>query len=1456
VITLKTWIYLALACSAAGTLAGTDSWVPIGPAPINGFSSGGASGRAGPIAVNPENGAQVWIGTAQGGVWYTPNAGIDWYPMSDKEASLAIGAIVLADCDAAGCSTIYAGTGENAIRRDTFHGVGLLVGTLTDVGPPPQVSWTLIDGGPSATGGSPISFRGGSINDLIHEPGTTGSNTVLYLTLSSGVTASPSEATVTAPEPSSGYGVYKTSNNGATWTKLTIDGSAGAKPTDLEMDPDNSNVLYAGFDGRGIFKKTATGWCPLNPGISAPTCLATTGLPDIGEVVFDHVEIEIADIEEGPNLIYATFGHCPKPLLDSCEPSIYRTTTSDAAWEPRRFPTPNHDQLGCISSYTRYTHALTVHPFSEHVLFAGGVRLCRSQDGGQTFVLSDKNLIADQSHFEGMVHYDHHEIMHDPFNATRLYATNDAGFAVSNDSGFNWKPENHGLQITGMHSVATAPGTPVALGGAQDNGCMIWSGSKVWESTRSCADGGSTLIDVEDPKYMFAATNALWSIGWLTRTSGGGWAVGDPGDNDPRSFYPPLVQDPNSTFYPLYFGTNRLWKSSNKGGFWQELLTMPLSTDTQTEINAGVDVITAIGVAPTDGNRVYVGYYGGGLFHEDYPTNQGTWLDRSAGLPDAPITGIAVHPADRDTVWVSLSGFGHDHVWKTTDGGLIWNAEVAGLPNVPANTIVFEQTPPHDLWLGLDGNDNGDTIYKLAEGSSTWSSFSQGLPNAPVFQISIDDVRNRVFAATHGRGVFLLGNPAAFTSIAYASNDLVDLSVYGVNLPADEDCTLEVRGSDGTPCASGSVDAMGATLRTDGKGVLVGSKAGFFQDRPLIWACHEGTCLGGVAASECHSAASPVSEIVVNCGADSGTAAIFGPQTGIDPPSTRLTLGITSGGAGAGGGGGFDLIPVIQTPDGSTASLCAVDVPMAPGDDADTALQIAADAIDASATCAAAGVSADLIMARNDGSEDVYPLVSGVTLAASGVTGAELVPAIHVPPGGAVDTCFALAESGDPVHGQSQILTLELGTLPAGTAGGSITVAELSGLGTCTITIPTTPGQTADEVALAIESAFQAPGDPGPHADCLARNNPRDLTAASSTLRVVHASQLTVCVSDPGIGWLLAPVALSDVHPVARAGADTTIECTGPAGATVALDGSLSSDADSTPGTNDDIVSFDWFTDYGLATETLLGSGPLLNPTLPLGVHAITLRVTDNAGAVDTRVVTRTVADTVAPSLSVTPSMSPLWPPNHRMVDIVVTPVASDLCSAPVVTLASIASDETDDAPGDSDGETIGDVQDAGVGTTDFDFRLRAERDRNGAGRIYTLDYLAQDSSGNGTNDDTTVTVPLEQNGNDEPLTILVGPGGAGTVVSWGAVPGASAYDVVRGDLGAIQVAGSTLDLGAVICVEASSPDLDTMGDEDPGIPAPGQVWFYLVQYDGTGYGTESAPRPRQPASGDCGAGS
>jgi uncharacterized protein len=116
--------------------------------------------------------------------------------------------------------------------------------------------------------------------------------------------------------------------------------------------------------------------------------------------------------------------------------------------------------------------------------------------------------------------------------------------------------------------------------------------------------------------------------------------------------------------------------------------------------------------------------------------------------------------------------------------------------------------------------------------------------------------------------------------------------------------------------------------------------------------------------------------------------------------------------------------------------------------------------------------------------------------------------------------------------------------------------------------------------------------------------------------------------------------------------------------------------------------------------------------------------------------------DEIAPTLELSLTPSRLWPPNHRYVTVRATAVTTDnFDPAPAVTLVSVTSNEPDDAPGGGDGNTTNDV----VIVDEDTFRLRAERDETGTGRVYTVTYRAADACGNTTTESATVTVPVRR---------------------------------------------------------------------------------------------------------------
>ena len=1131
---------LLACCMAPSILMGQSviqgiNWFPIGPADYAdgqtyGDSRVHASGRASVIAVNPANPNDVWLGTAGGGVWHSTNGGVNWLPMSDNEASLAIGAIALDGCNANGCAVIYVGTGENGIRRDTYYGMGLLIGQ-TSGGEFPTFGWTLM--------GASL-FKYASITNVVLDPSTSGGSKVIYVSVSSGVTASATESTVTAPPPPQGYGIYKSSNQGSNWTHLSIPGSGTARSTDLVMDPQTDTTLYAGFLGRGIFKTTDGGahWCPLNSGIALPPgCVAATGLPNPAVTTFDSVRLAIyRPSAASPAVLYAILGNCPDPIGNGpvfggyCSSPLYESTDGGATWTQVNAAVP--------TGFSRYHQALSIDPSASSTVYFGGATLSKSIDSGKTFNAMGAN-----------VHPDHHDLVFpDPANLSRIYNVNDGGFAFSSDGGNSWNSGNSDLQITEFQSLSFSPLTARIIGGTQDNGTDMWVGTRIWNHSDD-GDSASTVMDLDNVMTMF---DLYVSVDPRRSTDGGSccfWAsiVNGLNTSDPAALYAPIVEAAAAP-HNLYFGSNLLYQSTNKGDPWVPVSPV-LGGTTPVYPDIGVsNVITAIAVAPSNGNRIYIGYYDGQMFVTNSAcTMMACWTPIGGSakkLPNAPITRIAVDPNNADVAYATYSGFDAGaHLFKTTNGGSGWSPANSGLPGIPTNTITVENSTT--LWAGTD-----DGVYQSTNAGGSWIKYGTGLPHVPVYEIAIDTVRGRLYAGTHGRGTFIITQPLLSNFEGWVNNDIWDVPVFGsgfvgtVANPVGSACTMQIIQQNGAVCAASSTDAMGGTISFDSSGSIVTSKGGFYNGRTVAWACFNGSCIGGKTIAQCNPHGNPITSVTVTCGGQVGIDHILGCPAQANPPSSILGLsGMPVGGPAPLGpvpapptpgseplpAANFDVIPAVQGRNGVQV-LCTANVALQAGTATDAALVKTRDAVNSTPSCQQSAVKAEVrgIPPGPLRGEDLQGSPPNLRLQAPSAVGGQLFTAIHAAPGSATSTCFDVSGIGSPLRNQIAVMKVDLETSPGGAAGGDVTVREASSLGSCTNKVHTDPGESAAQIASDLAKAFQAAGVPGPAA-CAANQNPRDITPDGTSIISVLASELRVCNTDRNVGILIGPKELPNV---------------------------------------------------------------------------------------------------------------------------------------------------------------------------------------------------------------------------------------------------------------------------------------------------------------------------------------
>jgi len=172
--------------------------------------------------------------------------------------------------------------------------------------------------------------------------------------------------------------------------------------------------------------------------------------------------------------------------------------------------------------------------------------------------------------------------------------------------------------------------------------------------------------------------------------------------------------------------------------------------------------------------------------------------------------------------------------------------------------------------------------------------------------------------------------------------------------------------------------------------------------------------------------------------------------------------------------------------------------------------------------------------------------------------------------------------------------------------------------------------------------------------------------------------------------------------------------------------------------------------DYG-TIQAIAGGAPVqlssyVISNLSLGSHTIVLEVTDNINPEPiSSEVSVEIVDNTVPTLSPVPNQSILWPPNHKMVDIIIAANAADNSGLPVTLSATVVSNEPEEGLGDGDEspdwtEPAID-QDTGI----INVNLRAERSGSGEGRVYTLTITATDELNNTSTADVDIIVPHDK---------------------------------------------------------------------------------------------------------------
>lgn len=702
---------------------------PIGPAVMG--------GRVADIAVNPQNPSNWYVAVGSGGVWKTTNSGTTWQPVFDNEGSYSIGTVVI---DPVNPNTVWVGTGENVSGRHVGWGDGVYKSTNAGK------SWQNMGLKDSE-----------HIGKILIDPRD---NQTIYVAAEGPLWSSGGER-----------GLYKSEDGGKSWTiALAIDANTGV--TDVEFDPSNPDVLYA-----AAYERRRKTWSLLsggpNSGIYKSTDKGITwkrissGLPG-GEIG----KIGLAVTAANPNLVYAT-------IEAQNGQGFYQSTDKGESWRKMN---------SYISGGTgpHYYQEIEASPQNPELVVQMDVFMQVTRDGGKTFDYLESGREK---------HSDNHALWIDPKNDMHLLAGCDGGLYESFDQGITWKFFPN-LPIAQFYKIGLDNTEPFynIVAGAQDLGTLIGpSRTTNVDGVRNQdwyvplgADGYDATFDPEDPNtvYMEIQGGELYRLDRRTEETISIKPSPAPGDPAERfNWDAPIVVSPHNS-KTLYFGSQRLWKSTDRGDSWQSI-SADLTTNTNRyelqmmdavpSVNSLYDngamslyaTLTTVAESPVKQGLLYTGS-DDGLIH--FSEDDGATWQKAKALPNVPersfINDIEASQFNPNVVFVAADahkqGDFSPYLFVSENNGRSWRSLVGDLPK---ETIVWSiKQDPVDRKLLFLGTEYG--VYFSPNKGVNWIKLQDGAPNIAFRDIELHPRDNDLVGATFGRGIYIIDDYSALRDIS------------------------------------------------------------------------------------------------------------------------------------------------------------------------------------------------------------------------------------------------------------------------------------------------------------------------------------------------------------------------------------------------------------------------------------------------------------------------------------------------------------------------------------------------------------------------------------------------------------------------------------------------------------------------------------------------------------------
>jgi photosystem II stability/assembly factor-like uncharacterized protein len=730
---------------------------------------------------------KVWAGSVSGGLWYNENIhdiASSWTPADDFWPSLSVSSIAF---DPNNTQTMYVGTGEaeTAViiyRESGGRGTGLM--KSTDGGE----SWSLLE--------NTVNFN--YVTDVVvrDESGVS----VIYASVASGIYMGEIHNTT----PSNG--LFRSTDGGDTWAQVLPEVDGEVPPVaDIELTADGRIFVGTmnnvdGEKGSEIFYSDAgtEGTWTRNNDIALQIQIDAT------YTMTGRVKLAAAPSDE--NIIYAFYSAGTTTEFVEGFPVwhgqyIMKSTDKGVSWNAINLPDGGSRNWAYLA-----WHALVaeVDPNNPDVVWAGGLDLHRTDNGGSTWTKYSDWAAMYYGGGDDYVHADQHAIAYKPGNSEIAIFATDGGVFYTNNAngatGFSDHNMNYNTLQFYTGKVSPFAGNMQTLGGLQDNGSLLYDGNPLSHDVMvSGGDGGYCYFDpINEGGYISTVYRNQLTV------------------YRDESTYNYINNYQSGTFtspFAVNWSDQKLYANAMMftGEYQDQLLVVSdfysysYSGNFYTANTGSTVPYSYVALSPynEDNDQLLIGTADGKLFKTDVIGTDFSSTDiTGVDFPEGFISSIN-YAGGEDTTIITFSNYGVESIWLTVNGGTTWTNCDGNLPDVPIRFAIFHPENSRQVMIATETGvwETTDIYSENVE----WV-IDDAFPFVRTDMLDVRSSDNMVLAATHGRGQFIAIWPKAnYTGIServkhklkVSPNPVKSSDIVKVNVPQSGEFVLLVTNTNG-----------------------------------------------------------------------------------------------------------------------------------------------------------------------------------------------------------------------------------------------------------------------------------------------------------------------------------------------------------------------------------------------------------------------------------------------------------------------------------------------------------------------------------------------------------------------------------------------------------------------------------------------------------------------------------